>query len=122
MAGATVSTVAAADTDPTGTTSEEPTPPDGHEPARPGKATTRSGPRSVPVVADATDTGLLRAFGTGSAVGFLAVGALATAMSLYADMDLVPALGVAAFAGFWGGPGFGGTLGAVTHLHRRDTH
>lgn len=117
MAGATVSAVATPNTDPTDTGPVGTNPPDSHR--------TPPGPTAALAQAaapDGADAGLLRAFGTGSVAGFFAVGALGAALSLYAGMDVVPALGVAAFAGFWGGPGFGGTLGAVSHLHRHEPH
>lgn len=56
----------------------------------------------------------------GMVVGFFAVGAIAIAITLNAGSDLMPALGVGAFAAFWGGPGFGGMVGATLASIRAD--
>lgn len=52
-------------------------------------------------------------FVTGTISGFLIVAGIAMGISLNAGADVVPALGTGAFAGFWGGPGFGGMIGAT---------
>ncbi len=50
---------------------------------------------------------------TGSIAGFFVVGVIAAAITLYGGGSIASALGLGAFAGFWGGPGFGGMLGAT---------
>jgi hypothetical protein len=61
---------------------------------------------------------MVRSFVVGSLLGFVAVFSVAGAISLLAGTGWGPALGVASFAGFWGGPGFGGMLGAVMGAER----
>lgn len=49
----------------------------------------------------------------GMAIGFVVMSGVTFASMMHAGAGLVPSLGVAAFAGFWGGPGYGGMLGAT---------
>jgi hypothetical protein len=41
-------------------------------------------------------------------------------LTLAAGMGAAAALGVGAFTAFWGGPGFGGMMGAVLHYSRTE--
>jgi hypothetical protein len=66
------------------------------------------------------DAGLVRAFVGGSIIGFVAVFVILGGMTLAAGMALGAALGVGAFTAFWGGPGFGGMMGAVLHYSRTE--
>jgi hypothetical protein len=66
------------------------------------------------------DAGLVRAFVRGSIIGFVAVFVLLGGMTMAAGMGLAAALGVGAFTAFWGGPGFGGMMGAVPHYSRTE--
>lgn len=50
---------------------------------------------------------------TGMIIGLVLVTGMFTLMTLYAGAEFVPAVGVGLFAGFWGGPGFGGMMGAI---------
>ena len=54
----------------------------------------------------------------GTVIGFVVVGAVTVAIALNAGTSVVAALGVGAFAAFWGGPGFGGMLGATLGVTR----
>jgi hypothetical protein len=66
------------------------------------------------------DAGLARAFVRGSVVGSVAVFVLLGGLTLAAGMGAAAALGVGAFTAFWGGPGFGGMMGAVLHYSRTE--
>lgn len=67
-----------------------------------------------------------RAAWHGVLVGLVAMSALGTGMGLAAGCALVDSLALGAFAGVWGGPGFGGMLGAILAYaraeHREDGH
>lgn len=67
-----------------------------------------------------TESAAARGMVVGMIVGFFAVGGIALAMTLYAGGEMVSALGLAAFAGFWGGPGFGGMMGATLAATRAE--
>lgn len=56
----------------------------------------------------------------GTFVGFGVVGAITLAIALNAGSSMLPAIGLGAFAAFWGGPGFGGMLGATLAATRND--
>jgi hypothetical protein len=66
------------------------------------------------------EAGLVWAFVKGSIVGFVAVFVLLAGTTLAAGMGLAAALGVGVFTAFWGGPGFGGMMGAVLHYSRTE--
>jgi hypothetical protein len=57
--------------------------------------------------------GIARAVLRGSLIGFVLVAAIAWVVARFAGFDGANAVGVAAFAGLWGGPGFGGMMGAT---------
>jgi hypothetical protein len=54
-----------------------------------------------------------RAAVRGVLIGLVAMSALGSAMALATGFDMIDSLGLGAFAGIWGGPGFGGMLGAT---------
>jgi hypothetical protein len=56
----------------------------------------------------------------GTIVGFFVVGGITVAIALNAGTSVVSAAGVGAFAAFWGGPGFGGMLGATLAACRNE--
>lgn len=66
---------------------------------------------------DAADPedGIGRAFVIGSVVGFIVVFAAFGGAALAIGLEVVPSLGLALFVSIWGGPGFGGMMGAVVH-------
>jgi hypothetical protein len=96
----------------------------------PAVAVTRPTPQSStpqpstapPMAPPATseEAGLIAAFVKGSIVGFVAVFVLLGGMTLAAGMGIAAALEVGAFTAFWGGPGFGGMMGAVLHHSRTE--
>jgi hypothetical protein len=61
---------------------------------------------------------MARSFVVGSLLGFVVVFSVAGAIAVIAGTGWGPALGIGSFAGFWGGPGFGGMLGAVMGAER----
>jgi hypothetical protein len=62
-----------------------------------------------------------RAAVRGVLIGLVAMSALGTGMGLATGFDLIDSLGLGAFAGIWGGPGFGGMLGAtLAYVRARD--
>lgn len=67
-----------------------------------------------------SESAAMRGAITGTAVGFFVVGAITVAIALNAGMSVIEAGGLALFAGFWGGPGFGGMLGATLGVTRND--
>lgn len=69
--------------------------------------------RSAPTPSVAPGTG--RAIIIGTIVGFIVVGGFCGLAGLIAGMEPSAALALAAFTGFWGGPGFGGMMGFVLH-------
>jgi hypothetical protein len=82
------------------------------------------GPATRPVPAHQVDheadrqLGLGRAILRGSLIGFVVVAAAAFGIARAAGWSSGSALGVAAFAGLWGGPGFGGMMGATLAANR----
>jgi hypothetical protein len=59
-----------------------------------------------------------RATAIGAVIGCLVVLTIVTGIALAAGAGVVSALGVGAFAALWGGPGWGGMIGAVRHADR----
>jgi hypothetical protein len=84
----------------------------------PAPAPDTASPSTAPSTSD--DAGLARAFVRGSVVGSVAVFVLLGGLTLAAGMGAAAALGVGAFTAFWGGPGFGGMMGAVLHYSRTE--
>lgn len=82
-------------------------------------------PRAVPEPAEEGQTtahrlteepsGFLRAFVRGSIIGAIGLFVFAAATAIFAGGEVVDALGLGAFCAFWGGPGFGGAIGASIH-------
>lgn len=66
--------------------------------------------------------GVGRAAVRGGIIALVTVFAFATGIGLSAGFDLAGAVGLGLFAGFWGGPGFGGMLGATLHIIRAQGH
>lgn len=89
-------------------------------PARP--TIDRAAP-TVNVSADAgqlesSDRAVLASFVKGSIIGAIVVFLVCGGITVAAGFGWGPAVGVGAFAAFWGGPGFGGMMGAVLgHSH-----
>lgn len=75
---------------------------------------------AVTVQARDDERGLFRAFLAGSLIGFIGVFLVLGGITYGVGMGLGPAIGVGLFAAFWGGPGFGGMMGAVLHHSRND--
>lgn len=65
-----------------------------------------------------TESAALRGAILGTVIGFVVVGAIAAAIALNAGASMIAAAGFGAFAAFWGGPGFGGMLGATLSATR----
>ena len=64
----------------------------------------------------ANDGRVGRAAVRGALAGFVVVFSVATAIGLNSGFNLAGSVGLGLFAGFWGGPGFGGMLGATLHI------
>lgn len=62
--------------------------------------------------------GTARAVIVGTLLGFVVVGGFCGGAALLFGAGLPGALTLAAFTGFWGGPGFGGMMGFVLHESR----
>jgi len=60
-----------------------------------------------------TESAAMQGAIVGTFIGFIAVGVATIAIALNAGTSMIAAVGLGAFAGFWGGPGFGGMLGAT---------
>ncbi len=70
---------------------------------------------------DSADASIGRAAVRGAIVGFFAVLALiSTLLFTVAGVSLAVALGVGAYVGIWGGPGWGGMVAAQRHADRLD--
>lgn len=54
----------------------------------------------------------------GTVVGFVVILSIVSSVALAAGGGLMSALGVGAFAALWGGPGWGGIVGAVRYADR----
>ena len=66
------------------------------------------------------ESAALRGALIGTVIGFFAVGGFTIGAALNAGTSLIAALGLGAFAAFWGGPGFGGMLGATLAVTRNE--
>jgi hypothetical protein len=62
--------------------------------------------------------GFGRAAAIGAVIGYFVVLTIVTGIALAAGAGVVSALAVGAFAALWGGPGWGGMIGAVRHADR----
>lgn len=62
----------------------------------------------------------LRGAVTGTIIGTVVMTVGVTVAMLNAGAQLVPAVGVGLFAAFWGGPGFGGMMGAILAAVRAE--
>src|SRR5688572_17537765 len=67
------------------------------------------------------ESGFGRAVLVGCVVGFVCTASLTTLIVWRAGAGLTAAAAVGAFTGFWGGPGFGGMMGATLHASRRHS-
>lgn len=56
----------------------------------------------------------------GSTIAFVIVFTVAAGVSLWGGFSVIDAIGLGVFAGLWGGPGFGGMLGAIAHYVRTE--
>lgn len=83
-----------------------------------GGATPAAETPSQTAVPSTDDGGVWVAFAKGAAAGIVGVGVLVAAISLALGLGWTVALALAAFTGVWGGPGFGGMMGAVLHHAR----
>jgi lipopolysaccharide export LptBFGC system permease protein LptF len=66
------------------------------------------------------ESAALRGALIGTVIGFFVVGGFAFWVALNAGTSTIAAVGLALFAGFWGGPGFGGMLGATLAVTRNE--
>ena len=66
------------------------------------------------------ESAALRGALIGTVIGFFVVGGFTIAVALNAGTSLIAAAGLGAFAAFWGGPGFGGMLGATLAATRNE--
>ena len=77
--------------------------------------------RGEPRQPESFDRAVLTGFVKGTIVGTVVVFLICGGITVVAGFGWGPAIGVGAFAAFWGGPGFGGMLGAVLgHAHAVD--
>ncbi len=67
---------------------------------------------------EASEAGIGRAAATGAAIGFVVVLTIVACIALAGGAGVVSALAVGAFAALWGGPGWGGMVGAVRYADR----
>lgn len=67
-----------------------------------------------------SESAAAKGFVKGSIGGFTVVGLIGFGIAMNAGADVLPAIGVACFAGVWGGPGFGGMIGATLAATRHD--
>lgn len=70
---------------------------------------------------DGDEIGVGRAAVRGAIIGTVVVAGVVVAITLYAGASLGDAVGMAAYAAFFGGPGFGAMLGAVHFLSREHS-
>lgn len=67
---------------------------------------------------DRGDAGIGRAAVVGAVIGYFAVVAVVGSIVLVASAGFATALGVGAFVGIWGGPGWGGMAAAQRYADR----
>ncbi len=66
------------------------------------------------------EAGLGRTFVVGSIIGAVLVFVFFLVVLTAAGVSPAAAIGVGSFTAFWGGPGFGGMMGAILHHTRHD--
>ncbi|MGH8973307.1 MAG: hypothetical protein ACRD0C_08895 [Acidimicrobiia bacterium] len=71
-----------------------------------------------PLSAGATEAGIGRAAVVGALIGYVAVLTIVSGIVLAAGAGLGVALAVGAYVAMWGGPGWGGMIGAQRHADR----
>lgn len=71
-----------------------------------------------PTAIDGMEAGIARAAAKGTLVGFVVVLTIVGGIALSAGAGVMGALGVGAFVALWGGPGWGGMVGAVRYADR----
>ncbi|HEY9556798.1 MAG TPA: hypothetical protein VIR58_08685 [Acidimicrobiales bacterium] len=64
--------------------------------------------------------GVGRAAMIGATIGFVVMSCTAGAIGVAGGLSGMNAVGVGAFAGLWGGPGFGAMFGAITMITRNE--
>ena len=69
---------------------------------------------------EADQSGIGRAVVIGVVIASVIVWTFVTLTGLWAGAHLVDSIGMGAFAAFFGGPGFGGMLGAVMYVERQQ--
>ena len=67
------------------------------------------------------DGGFGRAVAAGTAIGFVCTFSVTMFLMWRTGSSLGTSAAVSAFTGFWGGPGFGGMMGATLHSSRRHS-
>lgn len=82
---------------------------------------TRYKDRDVDLDAGADD-GIGKAFIAGSVIGFVLSFTLFGGVALLAGLGVGAAIGIGMFTALWGGPGFGGMMGAVLHFTKTADH
>ena len=68
---------------------------------------------------EADESGIGRAAVIGSAIAAVIIWTFVALVAMYAGAHLGESIAMGAFAAFFGGPGFGGMLGAVTYIERQ---
>lgn len=67
-----------------------------------------------------SESSIARSAAIGAVIGFVLVAVVYGGISLFAGSGNEGAMGIAVFAGIWGGPGFGAMMGAVVAAHSRE--
>jgi hypothetical protein len=68
---------------------------------------------------EADERGIRRAAVVGSAIAAVIIWTFVALVAMYAGAHLGESIAMGAFAALFGGPGFGGMLGAVTYIERQ---
>ena len=66
------------------------------------------------------EMGMAKVAAIGTGIGLVGLFAFTFAIATLAGFNPAGAAGVAGFAAFWGGPGFGGIMAAIMHVSRHD--
>jgi hypothetical protein len=64
--------------------------------------------------------GVGRAAMIGASIGFFVMGGVASSIGLFAGLEPRSSVGIGAFVGVWGGPGFGAMFGAIRAITRNE--